>query len=83
MSIRVVVADDQAIVRPGLRMMLDSASPDLEVVGEAADGREAVEQVAPAAPGRRADGHPDAGARRHRRDAPSSSRPACRRGCWC
>ena len=41
MSIRVLVADDQEIVRTGLRMILD-AQPDIEVVGEAADGREAV-----------------------------------------
>ncbi len=41
MSIRVVVADDQDIVRTGLRMILD-AQPDVEVVGEAEDGREAV-----------------------------------------
>lgn len=37
MSIRVVVADDQDLVRTGLVMILD-AQPDLEVVGEAADG---------------------------------------------
>jgi DNA-binding NarL/FixJ family response regulator len=41
MSVRVLVADDQEIVRTGLRMILD-AQPDIEVVGEAADGREAV-----------------------------------------
>jgi DNA-binding NarL/FixJ family response regulator len=41
MSIRVVVADDQEIVRTGLRMILD-AQPDIDVVGEAADGRTAV-----------------------------------------
>jgi DNA-binding NarL/FixJ family response regulator len=39
--IRVVVADDQDIVRTGLRMILD-AQPGIHVVGEAADGREAV-----------------------------------------
>ncbi len=39
--IRVVLADDQEIVRTGLRMILD-AQPDIEVVGEAGDGREAV-----------------------------------------
>ena len=39
--IRVLVADDQDIVRAGLRMILD-AQPGIEVVGEAADGREAV-----------------------------------------
>ena len=42
MSIRVIVADDQEIVRTGLRMILD-AQPGVEVVGEAADGRAAVE----------------------------------------
>ena len=42
MSIRVVVADDQALVRAGFRLLVDSA-PDLEVVGEAGDGAEAVE----------------------------------------
>ena len=41
MTIRVVVADDQDLVRTGLRMILD-AQPHIEVVGEAADGREAV-----------------------------------------
>ena len=41
MSIRVLVADDQTIIRTGLRIMLN-AQPDIEVVGEAADGREAV-----------------------------------------
>jgi DNA-binding NarL/FixJ family response regulator len=41
MTIRVLVADDQDIVRAGLTMILD-AQPDIEVVGEAANGREAV-----------------------------------------
>lgn len=39
--IRVLLADDQALLREGLRMMID-AQPDLQVVGEAADGGEAV-----------------------------------------
>jgi DNA-binding NarL/FixJ family response regulator len=43
-SIRVVLADDQALVRSGFRMILDTR-PDLEVVGEACDGREAVALV--------------------------------------
>ena len=42
--IRVVVADDQALVRGGFRVLVDSAD-DLAVVGEAADGAEAVELV--------------------------------------
>jgi DNA-binding NarL/FixJ family response regulator len=40
-STRVLVADDQAVIRTGLRVMLD-AQPDVKVVGEASDGREAV-----------------------------------------
>jgi DNA-binding NarL/FixJ family response regulator len=42
--IRVVIADDEALVRGGFRMILE-AQDDIEVVGEAADGAEAVEQV--------------------------------------
>ena len=41
MTIGVVVADDQAIVRAGFRMLIDS-EPDLAVLGEAANGAEAV-----------------------------------------
>ncbi|GAA1960967.1 response regulator transcription factor [Agromyces allii] len=41
MTVRVLIADDQELVRTGLRMILD-AQPDIEVVGEAIDGREAV-----------------------------------------
>jgi DNA-binding NarL/FixJ family response regulator len=41
-TIRVLVADDQDIVRTGLRMILD-AQPGIEVVAEAANGREALE----------------------------------------
>jgi DNA-binding NarL/FixJ family response regulator len=42
LKVRVLLVDDQALVRGGLRMIID-AQPDLEVVGEAADGREGVE----------------------------------------
>ncbi len=42
MTIRVLIADDQALVRTGFRKILES-EPDLEVVGEAGDGGEAVE----------------------------------------
>ena len=41
MTIRVVVADDQPLLRTGFKALI-SAAPDLEVVGEAGDGREAV-----------------------------------------
>lgn len=42
--IRVALVDDQALFRAGIRMLVDS-QPDLEVVAEAADGREAVVAV--------------------------------------
>ncbi len=42
MTVRVLVADDQDLVRTGLTMILD-AQPDIEVVGQAADGTSAVE----------------------------------------
>ena len=41
MRVRILVADDQDLVRAGLRMLIE-AEPDLEVVGEAVDGEEAV-----------------------------------------
>ena len=41
MTIRVLVADDQDLVRTGLKMILE-AQPGIRVVGEAADGRRAV-----------------------------------------
>lgn len=41
MSIRIVIADDYAVVRTGLRMFLE-ADPELEVVGEAESGEDAV-----------------------------------------
>lgn len=42
--IRLLIADDQDLMREGLRLMLD-AQPDIEVVAEAGDGRVAVEQA--------------------------------------
>ncbi|MFD7236150.1 response regulator [Streptomyces syringium] len=49
MTIRVVVADDQELVRSGFAMILQ-AQPDIEVVAEAGDGAEAVEAVRRHAP---------------------------------
>ncbi|MFH1651874.1 MAG: response regulator transcription factor [Chloroflexota bacterium] len=43
-KVRVLIADDHAIVREGIRMIL-AAHDDIEVVGEAADGRETISQV--------------------------------------
>jgi DNA-binding NarL/FixJ family response regulator len=42
MTIRVLLADDQPLLRAGFKVLIDS-QPDLQVVGEASDGREAVE----------------------------------------
>jgi DNA-binding NarL/FixJ family response regulator len=47
--IRVLLVDDQGLVRAGFRALLD-AEPDIEVVGEAADGEQAIERVDRLAP---------------------------------
>ncbi len=44
MAIRVLIVDDQALVRAGFRMILE-AQPDLEVVGEVGDGSTAIDAV--------------------------------------
>jgi two-component system response regulator NreC len=48
-KIRVLIADDHAILRSGLRMLIN-AQPDMEVVGEAADGSEALRHAGEANP---------------------------------
>ena len=45
MSVRVLIADDQAMVREGFSVLL-GAQPDIEVVGEAVNGQEAVDKAA-------------------------------------
>ncbi|MDW4573827.1 response regulator transcription factor [Microbacterium sp. M3] len=47
--IRVALVDDQALFRAGIRMLVDS-QPDLEVVAEASDGREAIAAIRQARP---------------------------------
>ncbi|MEU3050729.1 response regulator transcription factor [Streptomyces sp. NPDC006984] len=49
MTIRVLIVDDQAMVREGFSVLLN-AMPDIEVVGEAVNGREAIGRVAELAP---------------------------------
>ncbi|GAA3139491.1 response regulator transcription factor [Planomonospora alba] len=44
MTVRLVIADDQAMIRAGLRLVAETA-PGIDVVGEAADGREALDVV--------------------------------------
>jgi DNA-binding NarL/FixJ family response regulator len=44
MSVRILIADDHAVVREGLRMILE-ATGDMTVVGEALDGRDAIEKA--------------------------------------
>ena len=81
MSIRVLLVDDQALVRTGFRMIL-ADEEGIEVVGEAANGREAVDGGAAAQARRRRHGHPDADHGRGRGDAPAHrvrrrGAPAC------
>ena len=75
--IRVLIVDDQALVRAGLRMILERAD-DIEVVGEAGDGEDALDGASAAASRRGPDGRPDAAARRPRGDpacSPAPTRP--------
>jgi DNA-binding NarL/FixJ family response regulator len=48
-SVRIVLADDQTLVRSGFRVLLERAD-DIDVVGEASDGAEAIERVRSARP---------------------------------
>jgi len=48
-KIKVVIADDHAVVREGIKMIL-GREPDIEIVGEANNGREALDLVATSKP---------------------------------
>jgi DNA-binding NarL/FixJ family response regulator len=48
-KIRILIADDHAIVRAGIRLLINN-QPDMEVVGEAGDGHEALRQARQASP---------------------------------
>ena len=68
MTIRVVVADDHAVVRSGLEQLLATAA-DIELVGTAGNGGEAAEVVGRETAGRGAHGPVDARGRRRGGDA--------------
>ena len=78
MSIRVLLADDQALVRGGLRKIVDG-EPDMQVVAEAADGLEAVEAARARSPTSRWSTSACRGSTGSRRRAGSwqASAPAC------
>jgi Response regulator containing CheY-like receiver domain and AraC-type DNA-binding domain len=79
-KIRVLIVDDHAIVRAGLRMLINP-QPDMEVVGEAADGHEALRQAREANPDvLTLDLTMPGGAASRPWNA--SGRHARRRGCW-
>ena len=70
--IRVVMVDDQQLVRVGFQRILET-EPGIEVVGEAGDGARGDRGHPLATTGHRPDGHPDAGHGRARGDAPDRS----------
>ena len=55
-KIRIMLADDHTLFRQGIRTLI-SAETDMEVVGEASNGGDAVDKASEAASGRGADGH--------------------------
>jgi two-component system response regulator NreC len=68
-TIRILLADDHAVVRQGFKMILGAAA-DMEIVGEAGNGREAVElALEQLKPDSHRDGRRHAGAERHRSHA--------------
>ena len=76
--VRVLIADDQALLRGSFRVLIET-TPGLTVVGEAGDRRGGGRAGRTGAPGRGADGRPDAGDGRDRGD-PADLRIRRRRG---
>ena len=72
--IGVLIVDDQPMVRAGLRMILE-LEPDIDIVGEAADGNEAVDRRRRARTRRHPDGRADAAPGRAGGDPPHRPRP--------
>ena len=77
MTLRVLIADDQQLVRAGFRLILER-QPGVEVAGEATNGAEASPWLN-GFPGCRLDGHPHARPRRHPGDTPDTLQPGRRR----
>ncbi len=73
-AIRVLLVDDHTILREGVRALL-AGEREIVVVGEAGDGREALEKVETAAARHRAHGHGHAGHERPRGDHPHQEAP--------
>ena len=78
--IRVLIADDHGVVRDGLGRLVE-ALPDMELVGLAADGEEAVERAARRRAGRRAHGPRHAAPGRDRGDPAAARRAAATPPC--
>ena len=74
-KIRIMLADDHTLFRQGIRTLI-SAETDMEVVGEASNGGDAVDKANEVAPGRRADGHRHARAQQLRSHAADQEEPA-------
>ena len=81
MTVRVVIADDQGMVRSGFTTLLNS-EPDIEVVGEAVNGQEAVTRAVAAQARRDPDGRADAGDGRAAGDPSDRGAGRRARGSW-
>lgn len=55
--LKVLIVDDEYLIRNLLRMRIDWEQQGMNIIGEASDAAEALEQVEPVAPGHRVHGH--------------------------